>query len=91
MFFHKQLPEQVPGITASKFRILTDGDCIPEANPSFEWYRDPAEYWWNGWLVSLPEAMGLACSEPYNAGSLIGAPWCLGSILMNLLTALADC
>ena len=59
MFFHKQLPEQAPGISASKFRIVTDGDCIPEANPTFEWYRDPAEYWWNGWLVSLPRGNGI--------------------------------
>lgn len=53
MFFHHQLPEQEPGVAAGKFRIVTDGECIPEANPDFQWYRDPAEYWWNGWLVSL--------------------------------------
>ena len=52
VFFHHQLPEQVPGVAAGKFRIVTDGECIPEANPDFQWYRDPAEYWWNGWLVS---------------------------------------
>ncbi|KAK9832312.1 hypothetical protein WJX74_005951 [Apatococcus lobatus] len=59
-FFREQLPEQVPGIAAGKFRIVTDGDCIPEANPDFQWYRDPAEYWWNGWLTQ--QLVKLACA-----------------------------
>ena len=54
-FFHEQLPQLVPDIAATTFRIVTDGDCIPEANPEFQYYRDPAEYWWNGWLVSACE------------------------------------
>ncbi|KAK9862989.1 hypothetical protein WJX84_006890 [Apatococcus fuscideae] len=59
-FFHEQLPQLVPDIAATTFRIVTDGDCIPEANPEFQYYRDPAEYWWNGWLTQ--QLVKLACA-----------------------------
>ena len=42
------------------FRVLDDGQCIPEADPAFKWYRDPRSYWWNGWLTQ--QLLKLACA-----------------------------
>lgn len=59
-FFQKEMLRQLPGQRQDLFRIVDDGECIPEANPEFEWYRAPADYWWNGWLTQ--QLLKLACA-----------------------------
>ena len=59
-FFRKEMLRELPDSRRDLFRIVDDGECIPEANPTFEWYRDPASYTWNGWLTQ--QLLKLACA-----------------------------
>ncbi|KAK9832198.1 hypothetical protein WJX74_002597 [Apatococcus lobatus] len=59
-FFKEETLRELPTLRQDLYRVVDDGSCIPEANPNFEWYRDPASYWWNGWLTQ--QLLKLACA-----------------------------
>ncbi len=58
-FFRSEMQQQAPN-HHQIFRVIDDGECIPEANPAFQWFRDPSAYWWNGWLTQ--QLLKLACA-----------------------------
>ncbi|KAK9824874.1 hypothetical protein WJX74_002306 [Apatococcus lobatus] len=62
-FFKEAIPAELPQLSGDMFRILWDGECVPEFDPDSPLYRDPSleGYGYDKWVRQ--QVVKLACAR----------------------------